>query len=85
MASALEVLKTMENPDYEKFFRSYAQSWSLLSDRSHAAMVAASDEHAPKKLRVNEVLKQFQEFHDTFQVKPGDGMYVAPEDRITIW
>ena len=29
--------------------------------------------------------QQFEEFYTTFDVKEGDGMYLAPEDRICIW
>ena len=25
------------------------------------------------------------EFQETYGIRPGDGMYVAPEDRIAIW
>ncbi len=39
----------------------------------------------PKKLRVNEVLKQFQAFYDTYDIQPGDGMYVPSDQRISIW
>ena len=85
VACALDVLSTMENPDYDAFFRSYANSWLLLTDRENTEMLAGSDEHAPKKLRVNEVLKNFRQFYDTYDIGPGDGMYTAPEDRIKIW
>lgn len=85
MASALELLGTMENPDYDKFFRSYAKSWLLLSDRSYVEAMAASDEHAPKKLRVNKVLQNFEEFYKTYKIEEGDGMYTDPKNRIKIW
>ena len=85
MASALELLGKTENPDYDKFFRSYAKSWLLLSDRAYVSSMAASDEHAPKKLRVNKVLQNFEEFYKTYQIGEGDGMYKAPKDRIKIW
>ncbi|RHC48842.1 hypothetical protein DW841_16095 [Hungatella hathewayi] len=49
------------------------------------AEMASSDFHAPNRLRCNRVLANFQEFMDTYHVKPGDGMYVAPEERIKIW
>ena len=28
---------------------------------------------------------QFDEFYETYGIQPGDGMYLAPEDRITVW
>lgn len=36
-------------------------------------------------LRTNRVLSNFQDFFDTYSIRPGDGMYVAPEDRVRIW
>lgn len=85
VACALEVLSGTKNPDYDAFFRAFAKSWLLVTDRNNTAMMAASDEHAPKKLRVNEVLKQFQAFYDMYDIQPGDGMYVPSDQRISIW
>ena len=31
------------------------------------------------------VVAQFPEFQETYDIRPGDGMYVAPEDRIVVW
>ena len=28
---------------------------------------------------------QFDEFYETYGIQPGDGMYLAPEDRIAVW
>ena len=28
---------------------------------------------------------QFDEFYETYGIQTGDGMYLAPEDRITVW
>ena len=47
--------------------------------------VYAIDVHALSNIRVNVDAQMFQEFHDAFGVKEGDGMYLAPEDRIAIW
>ena len=43
-----------------------------------------SDPHALACLRVNAVLQQFEEFHETYSIKEGDGMYLAPEDRVAV-
>ena len=43
------------------------------------------DDHPLRYLRVNVSVQQFDEFYDTYDVKPGDNMYLAPEDRIAIW
>lgn len=85
IACGLEVLSTMENPDYDAFFRSFARQWLRTGSYETLAELASSDVHAPNILRVNRVLSNFQEFFDTYGIQPGDGMYVAPEDRIAIW
>ena len=36
-------------------------------------------------LRTNVTLQQFEKFYETFDIGPGDGMYLAPEDRIPVW
>ena len=44
-----------------------------------------SDEHPLRCLRVNTVVQQFDDFLDTYGVREGDLMYLAPEDRIDLW
>ena len=43
------------------------------------------DIHPLNYLRINTVLQQFDEFLDFYGIKEGDGMYLAPEDRVNIW
>ena len=38
-----------------------------------------------KEDRVNTVVQQFDEFYETYDVKEGDTMYLAQEDRIVVW
>ena len=38
-----------------------------------------------KYLRINVVVQQFDEFLETYGIKEGDKMYLAPEDRVHIW
>lgn len=85
IACGLEILSTMENPDYDAFFRSYARYWLKVANYKTLAELAQSDQHAPNILRVNRVLSNFQEFFDTYAIGPDDGMYVSHENRIVIW
>lgn len=85
IACGLEILSAMENPDYDAFFRSFTRQWARAGSHETLVELAASDVHAPNNLRTNRVLANFQEFADTYGIEPGDGMYVAPEDRIEIW
>ena len=44
-----------------------------------------SDPHSPRQFRVNGVVRNIDAWYDAFGVKPGDKLYVAPEDRVRIW
>nr|WP_249664280.1 M13-type metalloendopeptidase [Lysinibacillus sp. D4B1_S16] len=48
-------------------------------------MLSKNDVHSANKVRVNRTIVNFQEFYDTYGIIPGDGMYIAPEDRVSIW
>lgn len=85
VAACLEILSEMEQTDYDAFFRSYARQWARLGSYENLAMMAAGDIHAPNNLRCNRVLSNFREFIDTYDIKPGDGMYIAPQERLRIW
>ena len=82
--SALTVASGISGFDYDLFFRSYAVLWRT-HDTYMAELVAANDEHPLAVLRTNVTLSQFDEFQKTYDIQPGDGMYVAPEDRILVW
>jgi predicted metalloendopeptidase len=69
----------------QRFYLGYAQSW--LGKQRDAAMIAqlASNPHAPEKYRVNGVVVHLPSFYSAFSVASGDKMYIAPEERVTLW
>jgi len=69
----------------QRFFLGYAQIWRS-KIRSEAMKVRlATDPHSPGEFRCNQILKNLTEFHDAFDVKPGDELYMAESDRVRIW
>ena len=44
-----------------------------------------SDPHSPAEFRVNGSLRNHPGFYQAFDVKPGDKMYLAPEQRVIFW
>jgi predicted metalloendopeptidase len=52
-----------------------------------AALIAQvkSDPHSPSEFRVNGSLRNHPGFYEAFDVKPGDKMYLAPEQRVIFW
>ena len=80
----LRIASKKKNFDYDKFFRSYANIW-LARDTLQMAYVRINDTHPMGYLRINATLQQFDEFLDFYDIKEGDNMYLAPEDRVAIW
>ncbi len=71
--------------DYDKFFRAYARVWYDYRSEETMENIYLQNEHPINYLRVNVVLSQYDEFQKTYNIKEGDGMYVAPKDRIAVW
>ncbi|QNA87747.1 M13 family metallopeptidase [Massilia sp. Dwa41.01b] len=44
-----------------------------------------SDPHSPSEFRVNGSLRNHPGFYEAYDVKPGDKMYLAPEERVIFW
>ncbi len=85
VACVLEIASKLENPDYDVLFRSAAFSWAVSYTRNRLEYLAVGDPHSNAKLRTNRVFENNQIFYDTYGITEGDGMYVAPENRVKIW
>ncbi len=81
---ALRLAKKVQNFDYDKFFKTYARIFALSYSRNQLDYYM-NDSHPFPYLRINVTLSQFEEFHQTYNIKKGDGMYTAPKDRILVW
>ncbi len=71
--------------DHDKFFRAYARLWATQRSLDEERGYMAGDSHPLNFYRINVVLSQFDKFHETYGIKEGDGMYVAPDKRIAVW
>jgi len=69
----------------QRYFLGYAIGW--LSQQRDASLRSAllSDVHSPAKWRVLGPMSNIPEFYEAFNVKPGQAMWRAPEDRVHIW
>lgn len=81
----LGIAAQQEDFDYEKFFFNYARTWAEQNTLQYEMMLIASDSHPLSYLRTNVTLQQFDEFYTAFDIQEGDGMYLAPEDRLLVW
>ncbi len=69
----------------QRFFMGWAQVWKRKYRDSELRRRIFTDPHSPSEFRANGVLMNFSPFYKAFDVKPGDKMYKAPEERIVIW
>ena len=71
--------------DYDIFFRSFAEQYAVTGSRQGVIRYLLPDVHPMGRCRVNKLLSLLDEFYTTYDIKEGDAMYVAPEDRPYVW
>jgi predicted metalloendopeptidase len=69
----------------DRFFYGFAQSYRSKVRESLLLTWIKSDPHSPDEFRVTGVVRNHPAFYSTFGVKPGDRMYLPPEQRVSIW
>ena len=71
-------------PD-QRFFISVARIWRVKTTNEFLRMYVNTNPHSPAKWRVNGPLMNAPAFYDAFHVQPGDKMFKAENERITVW
>ena len=69
----------------QRFFLGWAQVWRSKARDAESKRRLTVDPHSPPKFRANGAPVNVAAFYEAFDVKEGDGMYLAPEDRVKIW
>ncbi|MFI6423580.1 M13 family metallopeptidase [Promicromonospora sp. NPDC050880] len=69
----------------ERIFLGWAQVWQSKGRDEEVLRRLATDPHSPNEFRCNGVVRNVDEFYATYDVTPGDALYLAPEDRVRIW
>ena len=82
---ALKMAEKIEDFDYDKFFTTYANMNVSIATKNDELSLLLTDSHPLNYLRTNVPVQQFEEFYQTYDVKEGDGMYLAPKDRLLVW
>ena len=82
---ALLLAKKHSNFDYVKFFTAFAESYKNVPLPESQFQARVKDGHPFSYLRVNVTLGQVDEFYETFDIQPGDGMYIPEDKRVSIW
>jgi putative endopeptidase len=69
----------------QRVFFGWAQAWRGKLSESALRNQVTTDPHAPRQYRVNGVVRNINEWYEAFGVKPGEKLYLMPENRVHIW
>jgi putative endopeptidase len=69
----------------QRLFLSWARIWRVKGRDEEVVRLLSIDPHSPEEFRCNGVVRNLDAFVDAFGVVPGDGLYLAPEERVRIW
>ncbi len=69
----------------QRFYLGYAILWGQNTRDEEIARLTKQDVHSIGEWRVNASLRNIEDFYKAFDIKEGDKMYMAPEERVVIW
>ena len=69
----------------QRFFISWSQVWRRKYREEELRNRLMTDSHSPSEYRAIGIVSNIPEFYTAFDVKEGDKMYIAPENRVKIW
>jgi len=69
----------------QRFFLSWAQAWQLKARDEEVIRLISIDPHSPNEFRCNQIVRNIDEFYETFGVTEQDSLWLDPKERVTIW
>ncbi|MEQ5284821.1 M13 family metallopeptidase [Providencia huaxiensis] len=69
----------------QRFFIAWARTWQELSNKESERNKIMTDPHSPNQFRANGVVRNIDDWYQTFGVDKNSALYLAPEQRIRIW
>jgi len=69
----------------QRFFLAFAQAWRAKIRDDAARAQVLTDPHSPDYFRANGVVRNVDAWYAAFDIKPGDKLYLPPEQRVHIW
>jgi putative endopeptidase len=69
----------------QRFFLAYAHSWQGKAREGALRAQLLANPHSPEAYRVNGIVRNMDEWYRAFSVKPGDKLYLPPEERVHVW
>jgi len=71
--------------EIRQFFISYAVSWRTKEEKKKVLQSLIIDKHSPPEFRVNNIVNQFDEWYEVFNINTKHKLYICPENRISIY
>jgi putative endopeptidase len=69
----------------QRFFYSWAQAWQAKVRPAETIRRLTIDPHSPPEFRCNQVVRNIDAFYQAFDVASEDGLWLDPDQRVTIW
>jgi len=69
----------------QRVFLGWAQVWRQKIRDEALRQQVVTDPHSPALYRVNGTIRNIEGWYTAFDVKPGDKLYVEPDQRVKIW
>jgi putative endopeptidase len=69
----------------QRVFLGFGQIWNGQYRDEALRLLIGTNPHAPGMYRANGPVRNLAAFYEAFDVKEGDALYLAPEDRVKIW
>ena len=69
----------------QRVFLGWAQVWRGKRREDSLRQQLVTDPHSPGRYRVNGVVRNVDGWYAAFDVRPGDALYLAPDQRAHIW
>jgi putative endopeptidase len=69
----------------ERFFLAWAQAWQQKSRPEETVRLLTIDPHSPNEFRCNQIVRNLAPFHEAYGTQPGDGLWLDPAERVSIW
>lgn len=69
----------------QRFFLAWAQLWRARVAPEEERRRTLTDPHSAGRFRANGIVRNMDAWYDAFGVKPGDKLYLPPEQRVRIW
>jgi endothelin-converting enzyme len=69
----------------QRFYIGWAQVWARKYRDDELRKRLLTDPHSPSEYRCNGIARNMPQFAEAFGVKPGDQLYLPPEQVVRIW